>query len=97
MSTTNPQQLFIGRPNHKPTLIFARWVSNRGFLELALPDVGALEGHICGPHGDAACHILDSLICSKKNLSTDMHQGCLVGGLEDFLFSISYMGCHPSH
>ena len=97
MSTTNPQQLFIGRPNHKPTLIFARWVSNRGFLELALPDVGALGGHICGPHGDAACHILDSLICSKKNLSTDMHQGCLVGGLEDFLFSISYMGCHPSH
>jgi hypothetical protein len=66
MSTTNPQQFFIGRPNHKPTLIFARWVSNRGFLELALPDVGALGGHICGPHGDAACHILDSLICSKK-------------------------------
>ena len=21
----------------------------------------------------------------------------LVGGLEQFLFSISYMGCHPSH
>ena len=21
----------------------------------------------------------------------------LIGGLEDFLFSISYMGCHPSH
>jgi len=41
---------------------------------------------VCGPHGDAACHILDSLICSKKNLSTDMHQGCLVGGLEHVFY-----------
>ena len=25
------------------------------------------------------------------------HEPILVGGLEHVLFSISYMGCHPSH
>ena len=39
-------KFFIRRPNHKPAHFFARWVSNRGFLALAFPYVGALEGHI---------------------------------------------------
>ena len=41
-----PNSSFWVGPNHKPALIFARLVSNRGFLELALPDVKAMGGYI---------------------------------------------------
>ena len=41
--------------------------------------------------------VKSSWFYSPPKRGNSYQNSCLVGGLEHFLFSISYMGCHPSH
>ena len=42
INVNNKSPTVLYRPNHQPAQFFARLVSNRGFMALALPYVGAL-------------------------------------------------------
>ena len=46
-----------------------------------------------------ACYVFALLYMATNDLLPGMilQVVSLVGGFKDFLFSISYMGCHPSH
>ena len=43
------------------------------------------------------CTIHQMVLFSAMVDPIALHQHILVGGFKHFLFSISYMGCHPSH